>query len=578
MWDLGITMAMSVVGGLGIFMLGMKYMSEGMQAVAGNSLRRMISLVTNNRFMATGVGMTVTMLVQSSTITTVLVVGLANANLMQLHQAIGVIFGANIGTTITGWILVLKVGKYGLPILGAAALIYLFIRRDKPRFIAMSIMGLGMVFFGLELMKDGFAPMKDMPVFIEAFAWFDATTYSGVLLAVLVGCVLTLIVQSSSATLGITIGLAATGVIPFQTAAALVMGENIGTTITVVLASIGATTHAKRVATAHVLFNLIGALWITAVFTYYIQGIAGIVESVHGTNPITITMDSAQFGAVVTAGIALSHSIFNILNTIFFLPFLYPFGRLLERIIKEPAARERPQLRHLDARAVDAPVLGVEQSRGEVIQMGRSAIEMLDGLREIGFNGAPNTELEERIFALESQMDTMHQEIVTFLTEILDANVPHSIAEEGRQQLRIAHEYESMSDRIASLLKGKLKLRDNELELPPAQQDELLELISMVSVFVNRVTRAYEERRAVDPGEATDINKGITRRVKQLREEHLTRVTDTPMNARLSLIYTDLLTDFRRVRAHALNIHEATMGDEAFRTAHSGSREMSPTD
>lgn len=158
-----IPIALSVIGGLGIFMLGMKYMSEGVQAVAGNSLRRLISLVTDNRILAVGAGTLVTMLVQSSSVSTVIVVGLVNAGLMQLHQAIGVIVGANIGTTITGWILVLKIGAYGLPVLGAAALVYLFTRTDRPRFIAMAVMGLGMVFFGLELMKDGFRPWRTPP-------------------------------------------------------------------------------------------------------------------------------------------------------------------------------------------------------------------------------------------------------------------------------------------------------------------------------------------------------------------------------------------------------------------------------
>jgi phosphate:Na+ symporter len=297
-----IPMAMAVVGGLGIFMLGMKYMSEGMQAVAGNSLRRMISLVTDNRLLATGAGTAVTVLVQSSTVTTVIIVGLVNAGLMQLHQAIGVIMGANIGTTITGWILVLKVGKYGLPILGIAALVYLFARRDRPRFVAMAIMGLGMVFFGLELMKDGFAPMKDMPVFTEAFAWFAADTYAGVLKCVAVGCLLTLMVQSSSATLGITIGLAATGVIPFTTAAALVLGENIGTTVTVLLASIGGTTVAKRASWAHVLFNVFGVAWITLIFQWYIRLVAGVVERVHGADPLTITLACSRPGGLRRRG------------------------------------------------------------------------------------------------------------------------------------------------------------------------------------------------------------------------------------------------------------------------------------
>ena len=195
-----------VIGGLGIFLLGMKSMSDGLQAVAGNRLRKMIAAVTSNRFSATGVGATVTMILQSSSITTVMVVGFVNGGFMTLPQAIGVIFGANIGTTITGWILVLKIGKYGLPIAGAAAFGYLFLKNDRWRYIAMAVMGLGMVFLGLELMKDGFGIIKDLPAFEQWFERFSADSYFGVLKCAAVGCVLTFIVQSSSATLGITIG------------------------------------------------------------------------------------------------------------------------------------------------------------------------------------------------------------------------------------------------------------------------------------------------------------------------------------------------------------------------------------
>ena len=237
--ELILKMVFGVLGGLGIFLLGMKNMSEGMQAIAGARLRKMISAVTDNRFMACGVGTFVTSIVQSSSVTTVLVVGFVSAGLMTLAQAIGVIMGANIGTTITGWILALKIGKYGLPILGAAALVFLFSKNERSRFTGMAVMGIGMVFFGLELMSSGFKPMRTMPEFVEWFSAFDASTYFGMWKCVFVGCLLTCIVQSSSATLGITMGLAVNGMIGFETAAALVLGENIGTTVTAVLASIG---------------------------------------------------------------------------------------------------------------------------------------------------------------------------------------------------------------------------------------------------------------------------------------------------------------------------------------------------
>jgi phosphate:Na+ symporter len=554
-------MAMAVVGGLGIFMLGMKYMSEGMQAVAGNSLRRMISLVTDNRLMATGVGTGVTVLVQSSTISTVIVVGLVNAGLMQLHQAIGVIMGANIGTTITGWILILKIGAYGLPILGIAALFYLFSRRDRLRFVAMAVMGLGMIFFGLELMKDGFAPMKDIPMFVEAFAWFRADTYMGVLRCVLVGCILTFLVQSSSATLGITIGLAATGVIPFPTAAALVLGENIGTTITVFIASIGANTSAKRTALAHILFNVFGVFWITLIFQWYIRLVAGVVEGFHGVDPMTMTLaeaaDPVQFGAIITAAIALTHTGFNVTNTAIFLPFVRPFTALLKRLVPDPGVKEVRHLKHLDARGPSAPVLGVEQSRGEVVNMGLGVLKMADWIRQLGFNGPRDERLIQKTFHREEVLDNVQAEIVAFLTDLLDANVPHSIAEEGRRQLRIAHEYESVSDRLASVLRGYLKLQDMKLELPADQQEELMELHDQVTGFLRDVTEAYRKRSAMDDASAQSANATITRMVRRLQDDQLQRLTESPVNPQLSMIITAILTDYRRVRAHTLNIHEA---------------------
>jgi phosphate:Na+ symporter len=559
-------MLLAVVGGLGIFMLGMKHMSEGMQAVAGNSLRRMISLVTDKGLMATAAGTGVTLLVQSSTVTTVIVVGLVNAGLMQLHQAVGVILGANIGTTITGWILVLKIGKYGLPILGVAALIYLFARRDRPRFIAMAVMGMGMIFFGLELMKDGFAPMKDMPAFMEAFAWFRADTYPGVLKCVLAGCVLTLLVQSSSATLGITIGLAATGVIPFTTAAALVLGENIGTTVTVVIASVGATTNAKRTAWAHVLFNVCGVLWITAIFRWYVQLVAMLIERAHDVNPIGLTLadarDPVTFAVVITAAIALTHTGFNVVNTILFLPFLRPYTRMLERLVPDPQYKEVARLKHLDARTVAAPVLGVEQSRGEVVQMGQGALKMIEWIRQIAFDGPRDERLIQKIFHREEVLDNVHREVIAFLTDLLDATVPHAIAAEGRRQLRIAHEYESLSDRLATVLRSYLRLRDQRLELDAGQKRGLRELHDQVEDLLGRVSEAYAQRRPLADADAQTANAAIQAKVRKLHEEQLQRMTDNPVHPSLSLIFASILTEYSRVRAHAMNIHEASAGSD----------------
>jgi phosphate:Na+ symporter len=511
-----------------------------------------------------GTGTAVTVLVQSSTITTVIVIGLVNAGLMQLYQSIGVILGANIGTTITGWILVLKIGKYGLPILGAAALVFLFARKDRPRFIAMGIMGMGMVFFGLELMKDGFAPMKEFPAFVDAFAWFAADSYWGVLKAAAVGCVLTLLVQSSSATLAITIGLAATGVIPFHTAAALVLGENLGTTITIVIAAVGANTASRRAAAAHVLFNATGVLWITAIFPWYSRLIARIVENVHGADPMVMAMadfaEPLEYAAVMTAAIALTHTGFNVTNVLLFLPFLRPYARLLERIIPDPRVREVARLKRLDTGGVSASVLGLEQSRGEVVQMGRSVLEMCGSLRQLGFNHSWDDRLVQKTYQQEEALDDVHREVVAYITDMLDATVPHGVADEGRQQLRIAHEYESASDRLASLLRNFERMRNKRLEMPPDQQAELLELHNQVTGFLGDVTDAYAHRRPLEQPAAHAASIAVTRKVKRLQDDQLQRMVENPVDPNQSMLFTGLLTDYRRIRAHAFNIHEATAG------------------
>ena len=268
-----ITIIFHVFGGLGIFLLGMKNMSDGMQAVAGERMRKLIGLATDNRLMGVGAGAAVTGLIQSSSVATVMVVGMVNAELMTLRQAIGIIVGANVGTTITAWIMAYSLEQYGLPIIGFSALILPVFKSDRIRFIAVFVLGLGMVFFGLELMKQGLSPIKNMPEFVAWFSRFQADSYWGVVKCIMVGAAVTAIIQSSSATVGITMALAGTGIINFPTAAGLILGENIGTTITPVLASLGTITNAKRAAYAHVIFNILGVLWIFPLFFIYTKGV-----------------------------------------------------------------------------------------------------------------------------------------------------------------------------------------------------------------------------------------------------------------------------------------------------------------
>ena len=544
-------LVLTVIGGLGIFLLGMRNMSEGLQAVAGASLRRMISSVTDNRLLATGVGTVVTMLIQSSSITTVMVVGFINSGFMTLTQGVGVIMGANIGTTITGWILVLKIGKYGLPMVGIGAFGYLFSKRDNIRYLAMVLMGLGMVFLGLELMKDGFSTLKDLPTFEAWFAEFRANAYTGVLKCALAGCLLTFLVQSSSATLGITIGLAQIGVIPLETAAALVLGENIGTTITAWLASFGTTTSAKRAAYFHILFNMIGVFWITAIFPWYMLLIRDIAGGASGATS-------------VTAAIAATHTLFNVANTLIFLPFAGKLARWLERVVPERKVAQRLRLTNLDIRMLETPVIAVEQSRVEVLRIANGCQHMMAGLREVLGSEAPDESLTQRVLQQEGEIDARQHEIVEFMSNLLSANVPHSVTDEIRRQLRMTDEYESVSDSIATVAKAYRKLHKHHLFLPDEERSNVLELHDMVSDYFASVTAAYQDRKSDIVAEAKSRGDAITKHVKRLGGLFLNKTMaasfDSPLDPRVSVAYNRQITAYRRVRDHTLNIAEAIGG------------------
>ena len=552
-------MICEIVGGLGLFLLGMKNMSDGMQAVAGSSLRRMISTVTQNRMMAVIVGVVVTSTVQSSSITTVMVIGFVNSGLMQLTQAVGVIMGANIGTTITGWILVLQIGKFGLPILGAAAFVHLFAKGDRWRYWAMALMGIGMVFFGLELMKDACSIIKDMPKFMAWFGHFQANDYPGVLKCALAGCVLTTLVQSSSATLLITIALTTQGVISFETAAALVLGENIGTTITAILASLGATTNARRAAYFHLIFNVAGVFWITLIFDWYIELIQTIIQM--DVNQI-VMVDGTETFPNRKAAIAATHSVFNIANTLFFLPIAPFLVTFLNWIVPAKDFKEKPRLTDLDIHMLETPLLAIEQSRREIEKMGVGCSRMLEWLQELRQQDEPDKTLADRLKHREQVLDSMQDEVTEFVTKLLSAHIPHSIAEEARGQLRMADEYESISDYIADLDKFDRKLRRDEHRFSSEQRTNLNNLNSDLSEYVGSINEAMvqENRNILKKTETTA--KRVRAEIKQLRKGHLDDLSAGTTAPVVSVAFLATLNAYSRVVDHTYNIAEIVSGEK----------------
>ncbi|MDP6491129.1 MAG: Na/Pi cotransporter family protein [Kiritimatiellia bacterium] len=544
--ELGVGIVFAVIGGLCIFLMGMKHMSDGMQAIAGRRLRRMINAVTDRRLMACGTGTVITALIQSSSITTVMVVGLVNAGVMTLAQAIGVILGADLGTTITAWIVSLNVLQYGLPVLGLAGFFYLFTKSDRVRYIAMLTMGIGMIFFGLEIMKDGLHPLREAEGFIAWFSRFQPKDYWGVLRCIAVGAAVTAIVQSSSATIAITITLARTGVIEFDTAVALVLGQNIGTTITAYLASLGTATNARRAAYAHILMKVIGVFLMSIFFFHYV----GLLDRFISTD-----LDIAK-------RIAISHTIFNVMLVCLFLPCIQVIAALLQRLVPDRPHKEAHHLTFLDVRMLDTPAFGVEQSFDEIKRMGESVQKMFGWLRTQLTSAEPDEELERKLFHRENVLDVVQKEIMEFLAEMAQGNVPAEVALESRKQLRMADEYESISDYLTAILKLHLKEFNSEETFSEEAREHLLALHDSVAEYVAMITAAVHDDNADILSKAETSSTQITRQYKDALKAHMTRLESGRCSPLGGLMYTDMLQSYHKIKDHCLNIAEALAGEK----------------
>ncbi|MBN1575528.1 MAG: Na/Pi cotransporter family protein [Chitinispirillaceae bacterium] len=540
-----IQMISNLIGGLCIFLLGMKYLSDGVQAVAGERMRKMIAMVTDNRLAACGTGLFVTSIIQSSSVTTVMLVGLVNAGVMTLQQSIGVILGADIGTTVTAWIVAVKITKYGLLITGISGFFYLFTKNGRRRFVAMLIMGLGMIFFGLLLMEKGVEPFRDHAGFVALFSSFSPKTFFGVIKCVLVGALVTATIQSSSATIAITITLARTGVIDFDTSVALVLGQNIGTTITAFMASLGATINARRVAYAHILIKILAVLLTIPFFFLYLNFLKMIMPN----------------NVEIATRVALAHTIFNILLVTAFLPFTHYLNRFLMYFFKEKPGREVTALTRLDIRLLENSMISIEQSRSEIIRMGEIVGTMMGSLRVVLTDGDGKKERMETLFNQEELLDSMQKEIVVFLTQLLTLELIPTIAKEAHEQLRRADEYESISDYVVAILKLHLRLENARLTLDKEETGDILELHAAVEEYYRLIYEAHRNRDVNILITARPQGDAITHLFRQMRSRHLSKLSTKQLDPLICTLYPDILAGYRRVKDHLMNVAEAVAGE-----------------
>jgi len=546
-------MAYTVLGGLGIFILGMKFLSESLQMLSGGLIRKAIASVTTNRILAVLVGLSVTAFVQSSSITTVMVVGLANAGLMQLSQAIGVILGANIGTTITGWILAVHIGKYGLLLVGIGIFPMLFIKNERISGIAKILVALGMIFFGLEIMSGAFKPLRDAEGFRNLMLLLDAKSLPSLLGCAAIGCLMTMVIQSSSAMLGITMALAATGAIPMQTAVALVLGENIGTTITAQLAALGSTVTARRAAMAHSVFNVVGVLVIISLFTPFINMVEAIVP---GAADYVNSEGSRPY---VAAHIAFGHSFFNIAATLIMLPFLQYLEKLVVKIVPDTGGVGKGPFKYFGPPGSMPLAMGVSMVHEELKRM-LGDVHM--ALQHVGSLMRPEYKGRERFYqkikSIEEDADIMQKEITTFIVSLMQAGKSGlEQSDRAYAYIRAADELETITDYAVSISIYLKRLEKNDLDF---SEDAWKDLESFHAQLLNFFTLAGKTLYDEDTNNTGEVKAEAARLnglADIIRDAHLVRMKSGSCSALSSLIFSDMAIALRRIKNHTVNLHEA---------------------
>ena len=550
----------SALGGIGIFLLGMRLMSEGLQALAGARLHRWISAVTDNRLAAVLVGMGVTCLLQSSSATTVMVVGFVNSGLMTLMQGIAVVFGAHVGTTLSLWLLTLDIARYGGFLVGAAMFVHLFAKGEKLRHAAMAALGLGMLFYGLQLLSDGFAPLRGLDGVRDALAAFRADTALGFLLAALAGMAVTALIQSSAAAVALVMGLAGAQAVDFPTAVALVLGSNVGTTATALLACAGASRNAVRTALANTLSTLLAlflVLLLRVPFTTACERFA------LWARPLPSAPSPEALRAWYTFAIACVHTFFNVSATVLFFPFLGLFARAVTRLVPvratEQAAGWRP--RFLDPRVLDQPAIALGCARREILSMGQICLDMLSALSRVFAAEKPDSADEAAVLRGERDLDTAQKEITEYIGRTLHGRAPLAaeLADLARRGIRQADEFESLSDCIRGALKSHTKIRKAGETLTPAAVAEITDLCARVT-FCTRMVMALmaagdTEGVMLAEARCSDIDDAA----KRYRAAHLERLGVTCRTPMKAVIYSDLLVSFRRQNDHLLNLAQTLL-------------------
>ncbi|MCI8599555.1 MAG: Na/Pi cotransporter family protein [Lachnospiraceae bacterium] len=537
-----IEMLFRFIGGLGMFLYGMNVMADGLQKSAGGRMRHMLEILTKNRLLGILLGAGVTAVIQSSSATTVMVVGFVNAGLMNLTQAAGIIMGANIGTTITAWVVsmsewgsVLKPEFFAPLLIGIGAFLILFSKREKAQELSEILIGFGILFIGLSFMSGAITPYRDAPIFSEAFRILGGNP----ILGILTGLIVTAVIQSSSASVGILQTLAANGVVTWNSAIYITLGQNIGTCVTALLSSLGAHRTAKRAAVIHLLFNVVGAfLFGVVMFGIFFLNRKLAVSSINSVQ------------------ISIFHTIFNVTNTILLFPFaewLVKMSGIFVKETEEPEEEEDTfQLPHLDERILETPSFALEHAAKEVVRMGEMAWHHGRLVFEAVRTGSQKR--VDKAYKIEETMNKYERQMTEFLAKISKTSLTDQQRQVVGNLLYTVGDIERISDHCDNIAEMAEQMIQERLtfSLEALEGLEEIEGLTLDAVKASILARQTEKMAYVQ--QTIQIEDEVDELEEELREKHIERLTRNQCSAERGVIYLDILSNIERISDHADNI------------------------
>ncbi|WDP88800.1 MAG: Na/Pi cotransporter family protein [Desulfobacter sp.] len=539
------------LGGLGLFVLGMKMMTEGLQATAGQRIRNILEAISSNRILGCITGAGVTALVQSSSATTVMLIGFVSAGIMSLQQAVGVVIGANVGTTITGQLIAFKLTKAALPAIALGVGLKYFSKKRRWRHIGDIVLGFGLLFFGMSVMKEGLSPIKTDPQFISFFTTFSTETVGGLLLCVAMGALLTVAVQSSSATVGLTMTLAGSGLLTFPTALALVLGENIGTTITAQLATLGSNNaEAHRTANAHTIFNVVGVAIILLIFPFFVD-IVQTATLKMGAGPVDQSVNNEFINAA--RYIANGHTLFNVINAMVFLVLLPKLVQLTILISPNPSGvKERYRLPRFDANFMDSPIGALAKVKGEIIDW---AEYVRVNIKKVStcLSQRDDDILGERE-AVETHIDDCQKIIISYLTTIYQGEVNEPEAKEISEMMRIVNNIERLGDAMENISKMLEKVYDANIRFSHEATRDLKAISAEVDRFVEMVFNEMTEKTPGFYEKALALEDRIDQMRENMRSQHIQRLRNDDCSVDAGVFFIALVSSYEKMGDYCYNI------------------------